>query len=78
MSQEFSATSRRSIWREDITGGEYNERVDATARELLKKKMVRINEDYGGDGDNESPPRDYSDYDFYRKHGDIPSPGVGH
>lgn len=23
-----------------------------------------------------SPPHD--DYDFYRKHGDIPSPGVGH
>ena len=29
---------------------------------------------------NESPPRDdYGyDYDFYRKHGDIPSPGAGH
>lgn len=25
-----------------------------------------------------SPPHDDYDYDFYRKHGDIPSPGVGH
>lgn len=29
---------------------------------------------------DESPPQDdYGyDYDFYRKHGDIPSPGAGH
>ncbi|KAJ1429797.1 hypothetical protein SESBI_08204 [Sesbania bispinosa] len=29
---------------------------------------------------NQSPPHDgYDyDYDFYRKHGDIPSPGAGH
>ncbi|KAL2339466.1 hypothetical protein Fmac_007406 [Flemingia macrophylla] len=25
-----------------------------------------------------SPPHDDYDYDFYRKHGDIPSPGAGH
>ncbi|KAJ7965135.1 putative Transmembrane protein [Quillaja saponaria] len=24
------------------------------------------------------PPPDSYDYDFYRKHGDVPSPGVGH
>ncbi|KEH35557.1 hypothetical protein MtrunA17_Chr3g0128851 [Medicago truncatula] len=37
--------------------------------------------DYSDQG-NESPPPpsdDYGyDYDFYRKHGDIPSPGAGH
>ncbi|MED6208145.1 hypothetical protein PIB30_042409 [Stylosanthes scabra] len=35
-------------------------------------------EDYGTPGSFESPPADDYDYDFYRKHGDIPSPGAGH
>lgn len=32
-------------------------------------------EDYGSQ-DDEAPLDD--DYDFYRKHGDVPSPGAGH
>ncbi|MED6140690.1 hypothetical protein PIB30_095836 [Stylosanthes scabra] len=35
-------------------------------------------EDYGTPSSFESPPADDYDYDFYRKHGDIPSPGAGH
>ncbi|QHN82674.1 hypothetical protein HN51_059268 [Arachis hypogaea] len=35
-------------------------------------------EDYGTPSSYESPPADDYDYDFYRKHGDIPSPGAGH
>ncbi|KAI3419522.1 Potassium transporter [Psidium guajava] len=29
----------------------------------------------GGDSDGDGG---YADYDFYRKHGDVPSPGMGH
>ncbi|KAK7317026.1 hypothetical protein RJT34_00906 [Clitoria ternatea] len=31
-----------------------------------------------GHGYDVAPPHDDYDYDFYRKHGDIPSPGAGH
>ncbi|KAI9110709.1 hypothetical protein K1719_018147 [Acacia pycnantha] len=61
MSQEISATSRRLIIRrEDVAGGNYNDKISTTHQ------------------DDESPLHDYSDYDFYRKHGDVPSPGAGH
>ncbi|WJX34516.1 hypothetical protein P8452_22623 [Trifolium repens] len=35
--------------------------------------------DYNDQGNGSPPSDDYGyDYDFYRKHGDIPSPGAGH
>lgn len=34
-------------------------------------------EGYSG-SDHEDDDGGYSDYDFYRKHGDVPSPGMGH
>lgn len=74
ISQEIAATSRSLISREQklcsSSGHECHVRV------TWFRKALEM-EDYGDQGD-ESPPHDDYDYDFYRKHGDIPSPGVGH
>lgn len=68
MCQEIAATGRLRS-NEGCTSAGTACHVKVTGlHEALETK------DYG-QGD-ESPP--HYDYDFYRKHGDIPSPGVGH
>lgn len=39
------------------------------------RKLLGMENDYSGGG-NEPPPED--DYGFYRRQGDVPSPGLGH
>lgn len=35
-------------------------------------------EDYPGGSYRDNEGDSYVDYDFYRKHGEVPSPGIGH
>lgn len=65
--QEMAATSRLRSKESTCTSPGISCRVKVAAAEYVDQ----------GDG---SPPRDDYDYeyDFYRKHGDIPSPGAGH
>ncbi|CAL5204222.1 unnamed protein product [Lathyrus oleraceus] len=64
MCQEISATSRlRSKENSCISSG------------IASHVEVSVM-DYSDEGNGSPPPPD--DYDFYRKHGDIPSPGAGH
>ncbi|KAJ0044717.1 hypothetical protein Pint_06640 [Pistacia integerrima] len=38
------------------------------------RKLLNIEDDYNSE--DETPPQ--NDYDYYRRQGDVPSPGVGH
>nr|CAN75525.1 hypothetical protein VITISV_043598 [Vitis vinifera] len=45
----------------------------------MEKKPLHLNDDENSEGDfygRVEVPQ--GDYDFYRKHGDVPSPGIGH
>lgn len=68
MCQEVAATSRLR-----------SKENCASAGIACHVKVTELHKMDYSDG-NESPPHeDYGyDYDFYRKHGDIPSPGAGH
>ena len=72
MCQEIAALRRLSS--KEVAGN-----YDAKIPEGLKKKKQEVmrEADYGG-GSDEAPPHEDYDYDFYRKHGDVPSPGAGH
>lgn len=53
----------------------YMQEVAEDGRAKNNKKLnwednARVDDDDGDSG--------YSDYDFYRQHGDVPSPGMGH
>ncbi|OIW20032.1 hypothetical protein TanjilG_31950 [Lupinus angustifolius] len=67
---EIGATSRLRSEEDCTSAGTACHVKGIGLHEALESK------DYG-EGD-ESPPHSDYDYDFYRKHGDIPSPGAGH
>lgn len=67
MCQEIAATSRLRSKESCSSSG--------IACHSGSHKLIEM-EDYGP-ADKSAPHDDY-DYDFYRKHGDIPSPGAGH
>lgn len=69
MCQEIAATSR-------LRSKEITCKSNGIACHVKVTKM-----EYSDDQGSGTPPPndDYGyDYDFYRKHGDIPSPGIGH
>ncbi|KAE8684973.1 Potassium transporter 2 isoform 1 [Hibiscus syriacus] len=41
-----------------------------------RRKLIETKQDY--QGDVPSIPSDYDYNDFYRRQGDVPSPGIGH
>ena len=71
MFQEIAATSRSLCSKQEGCNANTKCNNKATTPET---------EYYAQEGDHQAPPMqtDNYDYDFYRKHGDIPSPGAGH
>ncbi|GMJ11830.1 hypothetical protein HRI_004852200 [Hibiscus trionum] len=52
---------------------EASSRLSSSTR---RRKVLEIEQDYPGDVP--SIPSDYDYNDFYRRQGDVPSPGIGH
>ncbi|KAF8009875.1 hypothetical protein BT93_J0762 [Corymbia citriodora subsp. variegata] len=75
----FTSQERSS---EAIRFGNGGCRSSCYMQEVAENRRPKNNKNLNPEGysraDDEDGDNGYSDYDFYRKHGDVPSPGMGH